>query len=262
MSRYSAYEGQHFSCSCCQESEIKCKPVNITSSTGRPIGEGEAGETFKVPDSTITNSDNTYSYNLPATVDFELPDIPNVDSDGTVIYTPAQTPFICTNFQASTVVNTDGTELGQTEAGVDFVVGDVQVTLLNTLVNFISITNYPSGVPGTLFAPDATIDINSGFFFTTPSNETENIDIIDSSGNIIPIISQTSDTVEVGVVANNTNYRIENTLGTLIDTAVIPPGTTATVVLPDISYTVMSGSTVVGTGVIKTLENGAITILI
>ena len=125
MSKYSAYEDQHYNCNCCQEDAITCKPVTVVTTTGKVLGEAEAGEKFKVGDSIITNSNQSYTYPLPATVDLELPDIPHVDSNGDIVPTPAQVPFVCTTVSVpSNVINTDGDLIGQTDPPDDFVVPD------------------------------------------------------------------------------------------------------------------------------------------
>jgi len=56
-----------------------------------------------ITDSTITNSDVSYNEVVKAQGSLVLPDVVNVNSDGTPTPTPAQTPFVCT--PASTPVN-------------------------------------------------------------------------------------------------------------------------------------------------------------
>ena len=45
---------------------------------------------------TITNSDNSFTDAVDCGDTYVLPDIDNVDSDGSTVPTPAQTPFVCT----------------------------------------------------------------------------------------------------------------------------------------------------------------------
>lgn len=47
-------------------------------------------------DAVVTNSDGTYTVNVASGGTLNLPDVINIDSDGTPTPTPAQTPFICT----------------------------------------------------------------------------------------------------------------------------------------------------------------------
>jgi len=49
-----------------------------------------------ITDSVVTNSDVTYSQNVVSQANLLLPDVTNIDSDGSPVITPAQTPFVAT----------------------------------------------------------------------------------------------------------------------------------------------------------------------
>lgn len=238
MGNYSAWEGPYNNCDCCQVSTITCLPVTIVTTKGKVLGEAQAGEQFKVGDSKVYNSDNTYNTNIPAEGELELPDITHTDSDGSLVTTPAQTPFVCT-------------------VGVG---PDAIVELYNTVPTLLSTTNAPSGVTVPIAAPDSDITVNSTPFFSVPSNETENIDIIDFNNNILPIVNQTANQVEVEVYALNAIYQIFNTTPTLITNGVIASGATKTITLPDTNWEVQVDGVTVDTGSMATLENNTLEI--
>lgn len=73
-----------------------CTPVVIYDSNGKEIITREAGEDYTVADSTVKNSDNTYSDVVEAEGTLILPDVVHTDTDGSSIILPAQTPLVCT----------------------------------------------------------------------------------------------------------------------------------------------------------------------
>jgi hypothetical protein len=62
------------------------------------LGIGISGPNGSEPcdDANVVNSDGTYDVDVAAGGTLNLPDINNVDSDGSVVATPAQTPFVAT----------------------------------------------------------------------------------------------------------------------------------------------------------------------
>ena len=62
------------------------------------LGIGISGPNGSEPcdDANVVNSDGTYDVDVAAGGTLTLPDINNVDSDGSVVVTPAQTPFVAT----------------------------------------------------------------------------------------------------------------------------------------------------------------------
>ena len=67
-------------------------------------------------DAVVTNSDGTYTVNVVSGGTLNLPDVINIDSDGTPTPTPAQTPFICN----SGAVGLNSSELTKSGATVSF----------------------------------------------------------------------------------------------------------------------------------------------
>jgi len=57
--------------------------------------EGETDPLVPCEPATIINSSATYLQEVASGATFQLPDVTNIDTDGTPIVTPAQTPFIC-----------------------------------------------------------------------------------------------------------------------------------------------------------------------
>ena len=74
--------------------------VGLLNSGGTVIGgdsfpSGTANN-ITAPDATIKNSLGTTLDSAPSGADTVLPDIPNIDSNGATVNTPAQVPFVCT----------------------------------------------------------------------------------------------------------------------------------------------------------------------
>ena len=72
--------------------------VNYTEATFREFLRANTG--FRPAsggsDANVVNSDGTYDVDVPGGDTLNLPDINNIDSDGSVVVTPAQTPFTAT----------------------------------------------------------------------------------------------------------------------------------------------------------------------
>ena len=61
------------------------------------------------PAATVINSTATYSQQVDSGAVFQLPDVVNIDTDGTPIHTPAQTPFVCSTPTSISYRNIQGT---------------------------------------------------------------------------------------------------------------------------------------------------------
>jgi hypothetical protein len=57
--------------------------------------EGETDPLVPCAPSTIVNSTATYLQDVDSGATFQLPDVTNIDTDGSPVVTPAQTPFVC-----------------------------------------------------------------------------------------------------------------------------------------------------------------------
>ena len=84
-----------------------CKPaIDLIKDSGglilytKEIASGQTAVT-SILDSVVKNSDDSYNVNVLAQGELILPDVENIDSDGTPTLTPAQRPFICKPSTAS-----------------------------------------------------------------------------------------------------------------------------------------------------------------
>lgn len=75
---------------------------SIPSSTSKDI---EVPNPSSCDDATVENSDLSYISTVASGDTLVLPDIPNVDSDGLIVNTPAQVPFICTPSVGANLLN-------------------------------------------------------------------------------------------------------------------------------------------------------------
>jgi len=87
------------------------------------LGIGISGPNGSEPcdDANVVNSDGTYDVDVAAGGTLNLPDINNVDSDGSVVVTPAQTPFVATACGPGGSV---GATLMKTNQTVSYTAGD------------------------------------------------------------------------------------------------------------------------------------------
>ncbi len=72
------------------------------------------------PDANIINSGSTYSGSAPAGHTFILPNITNIDSDGSSVLTPAQVGFTASTCDLATIINSGSTYTASTAAGSTF----------------------------------------------------------------------------------------------------------------------------------------------
>ena len=86
------------------------------------LGIGISGPNGSEPcdDANVVNSDGTYDVDVAAGGTLNLPDINNIDSDGSVVVTPAQTPFIATACSGGPV----GATIMKTNQTVSYRTGD------------------------------------------------------------------------------------------------------------------------------------------
>lgn len=133
----------------------------IKNTAGTILSVVECGSNYVVGNSLVFNSGSTYSQIIPATTNLELPNVVNIDSDGSSVLTPAMVGFTattCPPFNTTAIVNTIGS---------------------------YSATTVESG--GTITLPDTPIQsTGTAFTATTPSVSTgytiADVDWIDSDG--------------------------------------------------------------------------------
>jgi hypothetical protein len=81
--------------------------VNVTIGNGvGNVGSPDGFGNWFVSASTITNSGNTYNQNVPAESGYTLPNITHIDSNGSNVTLPAQTPFTASTAGATVVLTT------------------------------------------------------------------------------------------------------------------------------------------------------------
>lgn len=84
------------------------------------LTQPSATNTGVIADSVITNSDNTFSLNVPAETNPVLADITHIDSDLTPVVLPAMTPMVCTPTATPTYASAKLMKTGQTTSYVDY----------------------------------------------------------------------------------------------------------------------------------------------
>tara|TARA_R110000782_G_scaffold58750_1_gene122477 strand:- start:37 stop:1398 length:1362 start_codon:yes stop_codon:yes gene_type:complete len=102
---------------------------------------GTTGGTITCPDGTVVNSGSTYSATVPSDGQLILPNIPNVDSDGTIVLTPAQTPFTATTLYNPVTEQINGVTIGTISGGTN------NQLIQNTVGNLIGSEANPSIIP-------------------------------------------------------------------------------------------------------------------
>ena len=108
------------------------------------LGIGISGPNGSEPcdDANVVNSDGTYDVDVAAGGTLNLPDINNIDSDGSVVVTPAQTPFVATACSGGSV----GATLMKTGQLVSYATGDDGDIQAGREVDFFTLpSNNPFG---------------------------------------------------------------------------------------------------------------------
>jgi len=109
------------------------------------LGIGISGPNGSEPcdDANVVNSDGTYDVDVAAGATLNLPDINNIDSDGSVVATPAQTPFVATACGPGASV---GATLMKTNQTVSYGTGDDGDIEAGRAVDFCTLaSNNPFG---------------------------------------------------------------------------------------------------------------------
>ena len=137
------------------------------------------------PDANIINSGSTYSGSAPAGHTFILPNITNIDSNGSSVLTPAQVAFTATTCDPATIINSGSTYTASTAAGSTFQLPNI--TNINS--NGSSVLT-PAMVAFTATTCDPATIINSGSTYTasTAAGSTfqlPNITNINSNGSSV-----------------------------------------------------------------------------
>lgn len=197
-----------------------CEPVEylITDTAENELYSGsiESGGELNQPiqDSTVSNSDNSYTASILAEGNLELPDVTIIDSDGTPVQHPAVKDFTCEpqrppdeyeltvngNEFITISDNTDIPVLNSDQETVGTVNGGAIDIGDSTVQN--SDSSYSVGVPSEdgLTLPDSTVNVNSVNEGSVVSVKTIDVNINDGTNPVTPDnVTVVGNTVTVSV---------------------------------------------------------------
>jgi hypothetical protein len=165
--------------------------VRVVNTIGNFISTVPCNEQYVVQDSTISNSGNTYSVLLPATVNLSLPNITHYDSDGQPVELPAMVGFTAQTCEDATftLINTatppDTLDGGSIAAGGQqtIVAPPATWSLQNTDGDPLDSGTIPSNESALITAPDGDVTINSAPFASVPSGGSLNIPVVNGGSN-------------------------------------------------------------------------------
>ena len=144
------------------------------------------------PDANIINSGSTYSGSAPAGHTFILPNITNIDSNGSSVLTPAQVAFTATTCDPATIINSGSTYTASTAAGSTFQLPNI--TNINSNGSSV-LTPAMVGFTASTCNFSATTIINSGSTYSGYSSggtfQLPNITHIDSNLSGVTLPAQT-----------------------------------------------------------------------
>lgn len=208
----------------------------------------DCGGTLELPDISyeVTNSIGTVlaGANVPSVnnIETELADVDNIDSDGSIVPTPAGVAFTCTPIapcEDGTAVLKD--EDGNTLSTTDIPSGDtVDIEAPNgsytveyengTLIESGSVLSGGSvtvEVPNPIVCEDATLTLNTSQFLTVSSGSTTDISLVDQNDVDITPISVVGDVIKVNIPSGGGSPSVGATLiktGSLITKALKDDG--------------------------------------
>jgi hypothetical protein len=154
------------------------------------LGIGISGPNGSEPcdDANVVNSDGTYDVDVAAGGTLTLPDINNIDSDGSTVVTPAQTPFVASPALDANVTNSDSSYNQAVASGATLTLPDISnidsdgsVVVTPAQTPFVATACSGGPVGATLMKTGQLVsyatgddgDIQAGRatdFFTLPSN--------------------------------------------------------------------------------------------
>ncbi|MDA9881564.1 DUF1566 domain-containing protein [Crocinitomicaceae bacterium] len=154
------------------------------------LGIGISGPNGSEPcdDANVVNSDGTYDVDVAAGGTLTLPDINNIDSDGSTVVTPAQTPFVASPALDANVTNSDSSYNQAVASGATLTLPDISnidsdgsVVVTPAQTPFVATACSGGSVGATLMKTGQLVsyatgddgDIEAGRavdFFTLPSN--------------------------------------------------------------------------------------------
>ena len=127
---------------------------SIKNTAGTLLSVVECGSNYVVGNSLVFNSGSTYSQIIPATTNLELPNVVNIDSDGSSVLTPAQVGFTATTCDPVTIINSGATYTASTAAGTTFELPNQVIDIENETGGTINTITFP-------VYSDPTIDLTA-----------------------------------------------------------------------------------------------------
>tara|TARA_R110000765_G_scaffold9685_1_gene30088 strand:- start:189 stop:2711 length:2523 start_codon:yes stop_codon:yes gene_type:complete len=115
----------------------------IKNTAGTVLSVVECGSNYVVGTSLVFNSGSTYSQIIPATTNLELPNVINIDSDGSSVLTPAMVGFTASTCDPVTIINSGATYTASTAAGTTFELPNQVIDIENETGGTISNITFP-----------------------------------------------------------------------------------------------------------------------
>lgn len=137
-----------------------CLPVTIKNTLLTLLSSTASGGSYTVTDSNVSNSDDSYSVDVPAETSLELPDVDHTDSNGATVTLPAMTAMTC----SPSPVGAKVLKTGQTTSYRTNDDGDLQAgraTDFSTLASnnpFGNTNRFTDELGGQTYANDIVID--------------------------------------------------------------------------------------------------------
>ena len=126
----------------------------IKNTAGTVLSVVECGSNYVVGNSLVFNSGSTYSQIIPATTNLELPNVINIDSDGSSVLTPAMVGFTASTCDPVTIINSGSTYTASTAAGSTFQLPNQVIDIENETGGTINTITFP-------VYSDPTIDLTA-----------------------------------------------------------------------------------------------------
>jgi len=126
----------------------------IKNTAGTLLSVVECGSNYVVGNSLVFNSGSTYSQIIPATTNLELPNVVNIDSDGSSVLTPAMVGFTATTCDPVTIINSGATYTATAAAGTTFELPNQVIDIENETGGTINTITFP-------VYSDPTIDLTA-----------------------------------------------------------------------------------------------------
>ncbi len=179
----------------------------IKNTAGTVLSVVECGSNYVVGNSLVFNSGSTYSQIIPATTNLELPNVVNIDSDGSSVLTPAMVGFTASTCDPVTIINSGATYTASTAAGTTFELPNQVIDIENETGGTINTITFPvysdPTIDLTAYCQSVIVNNSGGTFNQTiepgSAYTLPNVTNIDSDGS--PVVTP----AQVGFTATTSN---------------------------------------------------------